>query len=80
MFKPFKTAVDIGGGHGSFLSAVLDQQADARGMLLDLAPVIADAGKAGFVAGHMDRIETVDFRLRVYGRGHAHSSVVSGVA
>ena len=27
----------------------------------------------------LDRFETVDFRLRVYGRGHAHSSVVSGV-
>jgi SAM-dependent methyltransferase len=57
-FAPFKMAVDVGGGHGSFLSATLDQQPKATGILFDLPPVIADAGEAEFVARHAGRMQT----------------------
>jgi hypothetical protein len=57
-FKPFRTAVDVGGGHGSFLRAVVDQQPGARGILFDVAAVIADADAAGFVDRPSGRIAT----------------------
>jgi hypothetical protein len=56
--KPFKTAVDVGGGHGSFLTAVLAQQPDAAGILFDLPSVIADAAKQETI-GRNPRIRTI---------------------
>jgi O-methyltransferase len=58
-FAPFKHAVDIGGGQGSFLSAILDCHPDAKGTLFDLPSVVADAAKAGFVGRHEARLEIV---------------------
>lgn len=57
-FAPFKTAVDVGGGHGSFLAAVLDAHQNASGILFDVAEVIDNADKDAFVAGRRDRIRT----------------------
>jgi SAM-dependent methyltransferase len=58
-FAPFRHAVDVGGGHGSFLCAILDRHPDARGVLFDLPSVVADAAKAGFVTRHPTRLELV---------------------
>jgi O-methyltransferase/methyltransferase family protein len=58
-FKPFNTPVDVGGGYGSFLRAILDQQPAAQGTLFDLAAVLADANTLGFVTGSNGRIQTV---------------------
>jgi len=58
-FAPFTRAVDIGGGHGAFLSAILDQQPAAKAVLFDIPSVIADAAKAGFVDRHQRRLELV---------------------
>jgi len=68
-FASFKTAVDVGGGHGSFLAAVLDAHPDARGVLFDVAEVVDNAGKDAFVAGRRDRIRTAsgDFFREVPG-------------
>jgi hypothetical protein len=58
-FSSFRRAVDVGGGHGSFLCAILDNHPDARGVLFDLPSVLADAAKARFVTRHQDRLELV---------------------
>jgi len=56
-FVPFRRAVDVGGGHGSFLCAILDHHPDASAVLFDLPSVLADAAKAGFVTRHQARLE-----------------------
>ncbi|MGB3477439.1 MAG: methyltransferase [Mycobacterium sp.] len=43
-FSNSKLIVDVGGGHGSLLAAVLRQAPDARGVLFDLPQVVAGAG------------------------------------
>jgi SAM-dependent methyltransferase len=58
-FAPFGHAVDVGGGHGAFLGAVLDNQPAAKAVLFDIPSVIADAANAGFVARHQGRLEPV---------------------
>jgi len=40
-FSPFRRIVDVGGGEGSFLAAMLGASPDARGVLFDAAAVIA---------------------------------------
>ena len=42
-----RTIVDVGGGHGELLRAVLDRTPGASGVLFDLAPVIARARAIG---------------------------------
>jgi len=56
-FAPFRCAVDIGGGHGAFLCAIIDHHPDAKAVLFDLPSVLADAAKAGFVTRHPARLE-----------------------
>lgn len=55
-FRGFGTIVDVGGGHGALLSAVLQQATDARGVLFDLPSVVAGAGPVLDSAGVSDRI------------------------
>jgi hypothetical protein len=55
-FAGADTVVDVGGGYGSLLRAILDRTPDARGILLDLPHVVASAFRNGFVD---DRIELV---------------------
>jgi len=55
-FGRFRTIVDIGGGHGALLSAVLQQATEARGVLFDLPSVVAGAGPVLETAGVSDRI------------------------
>lgn len=43
-FSNSKLIVDVGGGHGALLAAVLRKAPDARGVLFDLPQVVAGAG------------------------------------
>ena len=45
-FSTFATVVDVGGGTGRLLSAILEQAPEATGVLFELPHVIADAGAA----------------------------------
>ncbi|MEB3051659.1 methyltransferase [Mycolicibacter sp. MYC123] len=45
-FSTSKLIVDVGGGHGALLAAVLRQAPQARGVLFDLPQVVAGAGTA----------------------------------
>ncbi|WP_280831013.1 methyltransferase [Mycolicibacterium frederiksbergense] len=42
-FSGMRRIVDVGGGHGALLAAVLQQAPEARGVLFDLPSVVADA-------------------------------------
>ena len=44
-FSRAGTIVDIGGGHGSLLAAILKANPSSKGILFDLPPAVADAGK-----------------------------------
>ena len=46
--------IDIGGGHGAFLNAILGQASGARGVLFDAPPVIAEASK--LTSGRAEKI------------------------
>jgi hypothetical protein len=45
-FTPFRTIVDVGGGHGHLLQAILQRVPSSSGVLFDLPHVIADAAGA----------------------------------
>jgi len=55
-FRKFGTIVDVGGGHGKLLAAVLQQATAARGVLFDLPSVVAGAGPVLDPSGVSDRI------------------------
>jgi hypothetical protein len=40
-FSPFRTIVDIGGGHGGFLASILEANASTRGIVFDAPSVVA---------------------------------------
>ena len=42
-FSPFGTIVDVGGGYGTLLAAILRSNPHARGILFDLPHVVAGA-------------------------------------
>jgi hypothetical protein len=44
-FSPYATVVDVGGGHGSLLAAILKAAPASQGILYDLPSVVADAPK-----------------------------------
>jgi hypothetical protein len=58
-FSPFKTIVDIAGGHGYLLSQVLQANVDLRGVLFDVEPVVSGAGAILEREGVTDRVRTV---------------------
>ncbi|RSN66161.1 methyltransferase [Amycolatopsis sp. WAC 04182] len=53
----FGTLVDVGGGHGSLLAAILKANPAMRGRLVDLAPTAAAAEKELRAQGLEDRVE-----------------------
>ncbi|NIS65070.1 MAG: methyltransferase, partial [Gemmatimonadales bacterium] len=57
-FAPFRTIVDVGGGNGLALAAVLRRHPMARGVLFDLPPV---AERAREVVGGCDVSDRCDF-------------------
>jgi len=59
-FAPFRHAVDVGGGHGSFLCAILDHHpSSATAVLFDLSSVLAEAQKADFIKRHHARLQLI---------------------
>jgi len=58
-FGPFPCVVDVGGGQGALLAAILGAHRGMRGILFDLPPVVAKAGELLRQAGVADRCEIV---------------------
>jgi hypothetical protein len=58
-FGPFPCVVDVGGGQGALLAAILGAHRGMRGILFDLPPVVAKAGDLLRQAGVADRCEIV---------------------
>lgn len=58
-FANRSTIIDVGGGSGTLLAAILPSVPDARGVLFDIAPVVASAGPVLQAAGIADRCQTV---------------------
>ena len=58
-FRRFGTIVDVGGGHGALLAAVLTQAGNARGVLFDLPSVAAGADPVLAAAGVSDRCTVI---------------------
>jgi hypothetical protein len=58
-FAPFHTVVDVGGGYGALLSAILTRTPGLRGVLFD-RPEVAEGAKSSLAsAGVLDRCEVV---------------------
>jgi hypothetical protein len=58
-FARFDTVVDVGGGHGMLLSAILRKSPNTRGILFDFDSVVEGAPALLEAAGVIDRCETV---------------------
>lgn len=58
-FSPLGTIVDVAGGQGALLAAILRANPGAKGILFDLAPVIASARPRIEAAGVADRCALV---------------------
>jgi C-methyltransferase len=73
-FSPYRTIVDVGGGHGGLLSAILAATPNARGVLYDLPDVVAGASSVLTQQGIRDRvrIEGGSFFDRVPSGGDAY--------
>jgi hypothetical protein len=56
-FTRYATIVDVGGGHGRLLSAILGATPSARGVLYDLPDVVANAPKLLAEFGLTDRVD-----------------------
>jgi C-methyltransferase len=55
-FEPYRTIVDVGGGHGGLLSSILTATPTARGVLYDLPDVVAGASAVLAAQGVADRV------------------------
>jgi len=73
-FLPFRTIVDVGGGNGLALAAILRRHTEARGILFDLPDVAKRAGDVVARAGVSDRCRVVggDFFESVPAAGDAY--------
>jgi hypothetical protein len=73
-FAPGSTIVDVGGGHGALLAAILAANPETRGVVFDLPHVVDGAGQAAKDAGVADRCEYVggDFFESVPSGGDAY--------
>jgi len=73
-FSPIGTLVDVGGGHGSLLRAVLTAHPGLRGVLFDLPPVIDRARELLAASEVADRCDVVggDFFETVPAGGDAY--------
>jgi hypothetical protein len=58
-FSGFETIVDVGGGHGMLLSAILAKTPTARGILFDFDSVVDGASSVLAATGVSDRCETI---------------------
>jgi 16S rRNA G1207 methylase RsmC len=58
-FSPLDTIVDVGGGHGALLIAILSANPKLRAVLFDLPRVVEGAREPLLAAGILDRCEIV---------------------
>jgi len=58
-FSPFKTVVDVGGGNGTVISAILRKHPGVNGILFDLEGVIGRAKENLAKAGLTNRCQTI---------------------
>ena len=73
-FSPIKTLVDVGGGHGSFLAAVLQRNPALKGILYDMPQVASGANEIFQRAGVANRcsVQGGDFFQSVPAGGDAY--------
>jgi hypothetical protein len=73
-FSPYATIVDVGGGHGRLLAAILAATPNARGVLFDLPQVVAGASTLLREHHAHDRVRIVEgsFFERVPENGDAY--------
>jgi hypothetical protein len=74
-FSPYKRIVDVGGGHGGFLAAILAANPDAGGILADM-PEVAEGARQRFEAdGLRGRCDAIggDFFEAVPGGGDLYT-------
>ena len=73
-FRPYPTIVDVGGGHGRLLAAILAATPGARGVLFDLPQVVAGAPAVLREHQARDRVRVVEgsFFERVPENGDAY--------
>jgi hypothetical protein len=73
-FSPFQTIVDVGGGFGTLLAAVLRRHPAARGIVFDQPHVVDVAGEQLAAAGVVERCTAVggDFFVGVPAGGDAY--------
>jgi hypothetical protein len=78
-FSGMHLVVDVGGGHGAALSAILQANPALRGLLFDLPQIAAGAKEHLVAAGVADRCDTVggDFFAAVPAGGDAY--LLSGI-
>lgn len=58
-FTRYPTVIDVGGGTGALLAAILQASPGSRGLLFDVPDVLASAGTVLAEAGVTDRCDTV---------------------
>lgn len=58
-FGPYSTVMDIGGGTGTMLTGILQQNPHLRGVLLDLEGAVAQAADTFAAAGLSERVERI---------------------
>lgn len=58
-FSPFKTVVDVGGGHGFAICSILKKYPQMHGVLFDLKDIVPGADKRIAESGLEDRCRTV---------------------
>jgi SAM-dependent methyltransferase len=73
-FSPFRTVVDVGGGYGTLLAAIVRRHRQMLGILFDLPHVVADAEEPLANAGVADRCTRIggDFFAEVPPGGDAY--------
>ena len=73
-FSQFGKIVDVGGGHGGLITAILQKNPEVKGVLFDAPQVIEGAQSKIAAAGLTDRVETVagDFFKSVPEGGDAY--------
>ena len=73
-FSGIRTLVDVAGGHGAVLAAILQKHPTMKGVLFDVDHVIAGAGRALAAQGLSDRCTTAsgDFFTAVPAGGDAY--------
>ena len=73
-FTPFEKVVDVGGGQGSFLTAILEANPKLKGVLFDLPQVLEGANRHFETTGFSGRYDLVggDFFASIPGEGDVY--------